>query len=262
MMTAISVIENTFFANCRYWGNLNSSLYHCGPVWAMQTNIESADLNMVWNESPLTAEDGETIRIIKKRFRSAGLPFWWWVFPSAQSPATRALLHAEGFSLIENVPSLLAGLTSLPDAPPVNAHLQIMPVQNKEQLRLWEEVSFDGFDFPPETKKQYQRFLDALTLKKKTVQQLFLASFNDKPAATSLMFLHESAGGIYFVSTLPQYRKKGIGLAVTLATMRAAKKAGARCVTLQSSPDGLRVYRQAGFKEYCRADVYRLDKAE
>lgn len=262
MMTSISIIENTFFANCRYWGNLNSSLYHSGPIWAMQTDIESADLNMVWNEKPLAADDGETIRTIKTRFRKAGLPFWWWVFPCAQSPATSDLLHAEGFSLIDQVPSLLASVTSLPDAPPVNAHLQIIPVQNKEQLRLWEEVSFEGFDFPPETKKQYQLFLASLDLHEKSAQKLFLASFRDKPAATSLLFLHEAAGGIYFVSTLPEYRKKGIGLAVTLATMRAAQKAGARHVTLQSSPDGLRVYRQAGFQEYCRADIYRLDNAE
>jgi hypothetical protein len=40
------------------------------------------------------------------------------------------------------------------------------------------------------------------------------------------------------------------------ATMRYAKMAGARYASLQSSPDGLTVYEQAGFKEYCRVDVY------
>ncbi|PKP66965.1 MAG: N-acetyltransferase, partial [Alphaproteobacteria bacterium HGW-Alphaproteobacteria-8] len=52
-----------------------------------------------------------------------------------------------------------------------------------------------------------------------------------------------------------------IGLELTQATMRFAKKACARFATLQSSPDGLRVYEQAGFREHCRVDVYSPDAA-
>jgi GNAT superfamily N-acetyltransferase len=258
MMSLIRIIENTFFANCRFWGGLNSSLYQSGSIRAMKTGIASADLNMVWNEKPLTADDGKTIQGIKTHFRKAGLPFWWWVFPCGQSPATRNLLQAEGFLPVESIPSLLVDLTSLPDASSGNAALQITRVKSKENLRLWEEVSFHGFDFPTETKMQYHRFLDAMDLTDQSEQKLFLASWKGKPAATSLLFLHEEAGGIYFVSTRPEYRTKGIGLAVTLATMRAIKQAGARYATLQSSPDGLRIYQQAGFTEYCRADVYGL----
>jgi ribosomal protein S18 acetylase RimI-like enzyme len=129
-------------------------------------------------------------------------------------------------------------------------------VQNGETLHLWEKVSFAGFDFPPETQHQYHRFVGAFNLKTDSPQKFFLAYFNGQPVATSLLFLHDNAAGIYFVSTLAQFRQKGIGLAVTRSAMRAARHAGAQYATLQSSPDGLHVYRQAGFQEYCRADVY------
>jgi hypothetical protein len=41
--------------------------------------------------------------------------------------------------------------------------------------------------------------------------------------------------------------------------MRFAKIVGARYATLQSSPDGLCAYQQAGFKEFCRVDVYGMN---
>jgi ribosomal protein S18 acetylase RimI-like enzyme len=123
---------------------------------------------------------------------------------------------------------------------------------------LWEEISFKGFDFSPETSQQYHRFVGTFNLNSDSPQKFFLACLDGKPVATSLLFLQENASGIYFVSTLPQLRKKGIGLALTYATMRYAKQAGALFATLQSSPDGFRIYQQAGFQEYYRADVYGL----
>ncbi len=256
-MNVIKSIEGIFFANGRYWGELNSSLHYGNSIWAMNTGIESADLNMVWNEKPLTDGNIKDIQYIKERFQKAGLPFWWWVFPSAQSPMTCDLLKAEGFSFVESIPSLLADLTVLA-RDPHDRSLQIRQIRNKEELLLWEEISFNGFDFPIPTRQQYHRFVGTFNLSPDSPQKFFLACWNGKPVATSLLFLHENAGGIYFVSTLADYRKKGIGLALTLETMRCAQRAGARFATLQSSPDGLRVYQQVGFKEYCRVDVYSL----
>lgn len=256
-MSVIPIIENTFFANGRYWGGLNSSLYRSGSFWVMKTGIESADLNMVWNEKPLTREDRGSIEDIKISFQQACLPFWCWVFPCGRSEATGEILQSAGFSFIESIPCMLADL-SRPEVEENDRSLQIVQVQNEETLCVWEKVSFAGFDFPPETQHQYHRFVGTFNLKTDSPQKFFLAYFNGQPVATSLLFLHETAAGIYFISTLAEFRRKGIGLAVTRAAMTAARLAGAQYATLQSSPDGLHVYRQAGFQEYCRVDVYGL----
>lgn len=256
-MNKIKSIEETFFANCRCWGALNSSTYNSGPIWAMRTDIASADLNMVWNEKPLTAADSKTISIIKNNFRENGLPFWWWVFPRARSPLTAEMLQAEGFAVVDRIPSLFTDLTAS-YAEQSDYRLQIKQVGDRENLALWEEVSFAGFDFPPETRQQYNRFVHTFNLNPDSPQKYFLAFWNDKPAATSLLFLHKDTGGIYFVCTLAEDRRKGIGLSLVQATLRYARRAGLRFATLQSSPDGLGVYRQAGFKEYCRVDIYGL----
>ncbi len=260
-MSLISIIENAFFANGRYWGSLNSSLYSCGSIRAMKTGIESADLNMAWNEKPLMPGDNKAIQNIKKDFQQAGLPFWWWVFPNSQSPATIDMLKAEGFSFVESIPSMLADLTGLSGEEARDSAVSITRVSNKEELNLWEEVSFSGFNFPYKTKEQYHRFFNTFNLRADAPQKFFLACLNGIPTATSLLFMDGNAGSIYFITTLAEQRKKGIGLELTTATMRFAKMAGARFAALQSSPDGLRVYQQAGFKEYCRVDVYSLNVA-
>ncbi|MEN6469278.1 MAG: GNAT family N-acetyltransferase [Smithella sp.] len=257
-MSVINVIEDTFFANGRYWGGLNASLYNSGSIWAMKTGIESADLNMVWNETPLTADDSRAIQNIKKDFRKAGLPFWWWVFPRAKSQSTIERLETEGFSFVDSIPCMLADLTLLPDPGSCNPAISIVSVKSREDLNLWKEVSFDGFDFPSQTRDQYDRFTATFNLNPDSPQKFLLVFVNGKPVGTSLLFLTDHAAGIYFVTTLADHRKKGIGLELTQATMRYAGIAGARFATLQSSPDGLRVYQQAGFKEYCRVAVYSL----
>ena len=49
---------------------------------------------------------------------------------------------------------------------------------------------------------------------------------------------------------------QGIGREMVLATLHYARAAGARLASPQSSPDGLRVYANAGFHECCRVDIY------
>ena len=255
---AETIVEDTFFANYRYWGNLLSSPYNRGSIWATQTGIESADLNAAWSEKQLTLSDEGTIKEIKRDYRQAGVPFWWLVFPGSQTKATIGILESEGFSLAENIPSLLADLITIPDGEPLVEGFSVSRVQDREELNVWEEVSFAGFDFGQDTKGQYHRFVSTFNLHDDAPQRFFLARINGKPAATSLLYLNGKAAGIYFVTTLVDFRKKGIGLELTRATMRYAGVAGARYATLQSSPDGLHVYEQAGFKKYCQTAVFSL----
>ena len=253
-----TIIEDTFFANYRYWGNLLSSPYNSGSIWATQTGIESADLNAAWSEKPLTSFDKGTIQDVKRDYRRAGLPFWWWVFPGSQTKATIGILESEGFSLVEDIPSLLADLITIPDEEPRVDGFIVSRVKDREELKVWEEVSFAGFDFRQDTKEQYHRFVSAFNLRDDAPQRFYLARVNGKPVATSLLFLNGKAAGIYFVTTLVDFRKKGIGLELIYATMHYAGVAGARYATLQSSPDGLHVYEQAGFKKYCQTAVFSL----
>lgn len=132
----------------------------------------------------------------------------------------------------------------------------IRRVGNQQDLSPWKEVTFAGFDFSQGDRTSYDRFTDAFPLDPASPQQAFLAFDGGKPVAASLLFLAGDAAGLYFITTLGDYRRRGIGREMVLATLHYARAAGARFASLQSSPDGLSVYEKAGFKECCLVDIY------
>ncbi|MFZ5939907.1 MAG: GNAT family N-acetyltransferase [Bacteroidota bacterium] len=69
-----------------------------------------------------------------------------------------------------------------------------------------------------------------------------------KAVASSAIFLSGRGGGIYFVATLPEYRNRGIGSAVTAKCLEIARREGVATVILHASAMGEAVYRKLGFE--------------
>jgi ribosomal protein S18 acetylase RimI-like enzyme len=257
-MTFITALEENFFACGRYWGSLNSSLNSTQTISSMNSGIISADLNWVWNEAPLTLDNAGVIAQIKNSYEHLALPFWWWVYPSGQSLLTKTMLEGAGLHQETAIPCLAADLSRLPVDAALPVAITISLVENDRDLACFEEISFTGFAMEAASQKQYHNFISSFDISCTSPQKLFLAFFAGKPVATALLFFYKETAGIYFVSTLPAYRRRGIGLSLTRATMHYAQRAGSQFIILQSSAAGLRVYQQAGFKEYCRADIYTI----
>ena len=257
-MDLIKHIEENFFAVCRYWGGLNSSLIQAGSIGAMNTGAAIADINWVWNEKPLTNEDAKSIADIKEIYKKLNLHFWWWIYPGGQSPKTSSLLQNVGLRLIEKVPCMATDLNDSVSEGQSPNNVTISLVKDKNDLLIWEDISFHGFEMPEHAREQYGVFISSFDLDEQSPQKLFLAYFDGKPVATSLLFTHINSAGIYYVSTLSAYRNKGFGLKITQAAMQSAKESGFKNVILQATPLGAKVYIRAGFKEYCRAEIYKL----
>jgi GNAT superfamily N-acetyltransferase len=257
-MNIIKAIEENFFAIGRYWGSLNSSMIDRHSIRSMSSGIPTADLNWIWNEKPIMAKDAREITQIKKYYKELALPFWWWVYPSGKSSSLMKTLREHGFHFVDAIPCLAVSLSTLSMEACISAQVAVSVVSNKKDLNLWEKISFTGFEMDATAKRQYRRFVESFDITLESPQKLFLAYFAGEPVGTALSFFHDDTAGIYFVSTLPNDRRRGIGLAVTLAAMRYAKQFGFNYCVLQASESGLKVYKRAGFKEYCRADIYSL----
>ena len=74
--------------------------------------------------------------------------------------------------------------------------------------------------------------------------------------ASSNYYLGEGVCGLYFVGTLPEARKKGIGFSITQRPLMEAKKLGYKAAILQASNMGRPVYLKLGFKEYSKMGSY------
>jgi ribosomal protein S18 acetylase RimI-like enzyme len=84
----------------------------------------------------------------------------------------------------------------------------------------------------------------------------YLGYVDGEPVTTSSVFLAEGVAGIQFVATLPKARGRGLGGAMTLASLYDARDLGHRAGVLQSSEMGYKVYLRLGFKQVSWVDYY------
>ncbi|AYG04669.1 GNAT family N-acetyltransferase [Gryllotalpicola protaetiae] len=76
----------------------------------------------------------------------------------------------------------------------------------------------------------------------------FVGEVEGEPVATALGLMLEDHVGIFDVATLPEYRRRGFGAALTAAVIDDAMDRGAGWAWLQSSPAGFGVYESLGFR--------------
>ena len=86
--------------------------------------------------------------------------------------------------------------------------------------------------------------------------QHFLGMLDGEPVATSSFFVGAGVVSAQHVTTLESARRQGMGAAMTLAALHAARDQGHRVAVLISSSMAVDVYRRLGFKEYCAFDLY------
>jgi ribosomal protein S18 acetylase RimI-like enzyme len=75
-----------------------------------------------------------------------------------------------------------------------------------------------------------------------------IAYEGDNAVGAACGYLSGATGGVYYVGTPPQHRKKGIGAEVTQWVVNSLFQQGAACVTLQSSEMGFHTYERLGFR--------------
>lgn len=190
-----------------------------------------------------------------RHFQQQGKPFLWHVGPTAQIDL-ELLLQDQGLRHHETEPVLAVDLDRLNEDVPTALHLSIQPVTTEALLeqwvRLWEHES-------PEEVIQLWLTLHLglyLQIKIKSSLRLFVGAVDGKPVATSAIFFGAGVAGIEFISTLPDYRRQGIGAAMTLAALREARKQGYHVAVLTASPMGAPIYRRIGFQDYGTFSLY------
>jgi ribosomal protein S18 acetylase RimI-like enzyme len=88
-------------------------------------------------------------------------------------------------------------------------------------------------------------------------EEHFIGLLDGAPVAASSLVAAGGAAGIYNVGTLEPARRRGIGAAMTSATIRRGGERGLELATLQSSTMGRAVYERLGFTFVCDLVPYR-----
>jgi GNAT superfamily N-acetyltransferase len=88
-----------------------------------------------------------------------------------------------------------------------------------------------------------------------------IASVDGVDVAVASWAVRGGVGIVGFVSTLPDYRRRGLGALVTQLVTDAAFDAGASIVGLQASPEGLPVYERLGYETIGDSTIWKPPSA-
>jgi GNAT superfamily N-acetyltransferase len=191
-----------------------------------------------------------------ERFRAHGAPGSWHVGPSMRPADTGERLLAHGFTYGGDDIGMAVDLTALPEEVPVVEDLEIERVRDEETFAAWQGTLARGFGEGPVGAEWVGEMYRRLGLGDDGPWRHYLGRFYGEPVATSTLFVGMGVAGIYFVCTVEEARRRGIGAALTPAPLLEARERGYRLGVLGASLMGYPVYRRLGFREYCRIGLY------
>lgn len=150
-------------------------------------------------------------------------------------------LRARGWRLDEEEPAL--ALAPIPAIPPPPPGLTIRPVTTDA-----------GFaDFMALTRTGH-RWIPSLDAAMDSAVALLVGYDGEMPVAAARIARYGDVGDINGVVTTPDYRRRGIGTAMTWAAIAAGARRGCTAITLTATEMGYPVYVRMGFVPVC---IYR-----
>ena len=181
-----------------------------------------------------------------------GVPGSWHVGPSMRPLDLGDRLVAAGFSYGGAEPGMALRLAELREAEV--AGLRVERVEDVDRLGVWASTLGQGFG---EGVKEAEWVVSVYRrLGVADPWRHYIGYVDGEPVATVTVFLAAGVAGVYFVMTVPEARRRGIGAAITAAVLREARDSGFEYAVLGSSPAGLSVYAGLGFREVCAINLY------
>jgi GNAT superfamily N-acetyltransferase len=147
----------------------------------------------------------------------------------------------------------LAG-PSLAITPPPG--LEIRAAEGPGDLDAWAGAMIAGFRFDDPGSDAFGRFVAARGTVAGVGHRHYLGLLDGRPVATAALFRGREAAGIYWVSTLPDARGRGVATAMIGHVLREAKASGYGIATLNATAEGHPLYRRLGFADRFAMGLY------
>jgi GNAT superfamily N-acetyltransferase len=225
-------------------------------LFILNTGIHSPDMNGIFQGHNQSRDIVESVEYGIHYFKKKEIPYYWWV-GKYRNPDLRELLEDSGYEHVADLPVMVADLMNLPNTVKL-ANIQCKLVQTKEEFEAFISISSLCIELTSESEIEYRNynlhndFMDTLK------QDMYLAYWDGIPAASCITFKSDEIISLYFIATLPQYRNRGLGRAVTLYAMKKAIEQGYLVAGLQATAMGLSLYEGLGFTTISNEYIYAL----
>lgn len=214
-----------------------------GDVLVAAVGRGGTEFNVGW-VTGVPADPEADLRWLLDRLTSLDCPFMVQLADPYRTAMEPALASAR-LVLEETVPGMVRSATDDVPAPP--DALRVEQVRDADALRAHALAVAAGFGAPePETVLP----VFPTSLMDDDRVSLFSGYVDDsgRPVATAVCVVAEGLAGVYAVTVLDEFRRRGMGAAMTWAAVAAGARAGVHGVALQATVMGRPVYSRMGFE--------------
>jgi GNAT superfamily N-acetyltransferase len=250
-----TAIKLNLFEYYEYLGRSPKAELHEDPLmkWVF-TGIPFSFLNNVLSTHLTSDNVDESIQQMLASLSSRNVTkLSWWTELGTQPINLGEHLLAHGLTYEHGAPGMAVDLLELKEVS-MPSELKIKRVDDLEKLRAFVHSASIGFGFTGPSESVCFDLFAGLGFELPFSN--YVGYISGKPVATSELFLGAGVAGIYWVSTVPEVCRQGIGSAMTQTPLQEARELGYRVGILHSSAQGVDVYRQLGFVEYCQMSHY------
>ncbi len=214
-------------------------------VWAADPGAPEPLVNTVTPLRPITDETAPELTARLDRIFGGGDGGPWTVWSAWPAPALAAL----GYDLIGEPPLMVRPPRGVPI--PLPAGLQITEVRTAGELATFEQTFIDGYPAPALQPVDPGALFRSGALGGPT--RFWIGSVDGQPVTVAASCELAGVVGVYFVATLPEFRGRGYGAAITDWAARVTPSLPA---VLQSSDLGRPVYERIGFETAARFSLW------
>jgi ribosomal protein S18 acetylase RimI-like enzyme len=170
--------------------------------------------------------------------------------------ALEAVLPVAGFTVDIDLPVMV--LEARPAAAPAPPGVEVRRVVDEAGVKDFRAADRVGFADDDHGRAAVDSaFRDPGSLLHPAVAG-FVAYVDGVPAAAAMSFTALDVTRVGWVGTVPEFRRRGLGTAVTRAAVLAGFDAGASLAALESSPPGVLLYRSMGFRTITNYRVWSI----
>jgi GNAT superfamily N-acetyltransferase len=210
------------------WGILED-----GELLALVAPSAINFVNFVWgNPSFVNIEKVKSFYTCK--------PYTWLTTPDTNS----FNLQQAGFVCEEDVSTEMVLDLGNYVVPSVSSNIEIIIPNSDIELQVWAETAATTFGC---SDAEFKEFFYPLIRFAQCVP--FLLTYANQPAGTAMVYCGHKAAGIYAMSTIEKYRRKGCATAAVNACIALAKTKHLRHAVLYASTLGRPVYEKLGFNK-------------
>jgi ribosomal protein S18 acetylase RimI-like enzyme len=204
----------------------------------------------------LSSEDiDRKIESVLSYFVERKLPFVWYIGPDTKPSNLGDILNEHGLKYIGEVAAMAIKIEKL-KLRNYPKDLTIERVKDEDQLRTFFDVWIESYPFPPSLGDIYYDIFTSKGFKLDYPNKFYVGYLEGTAVATSRVFYGRDLASLWWVSTHPSARGRGIATAMTINPLRDSQSYGYKMASLFATNMGSYVYPKLGFKEYHKLGAY------